>query len=329
MNSRERFRRTMAYGRPDRVPYFEEGIRDDVLEAWRRQGLADDAQLDRLFPTDRHEEIAPELDPTPSPRQWPGTAAELDDLRARLDPDDPGRLPDSWQTDVERWRDRDHVLLLRVHRGFFLTMGVHDWQRFLEVMYLVRDDPGLVRAWLELQSEMATRLATRILDDVDVDAVVFSEPIGGNDRPLLGPDDYAGLVLPTYRPLIEACRARGVETVVFRTYANARVLLPAVLDAGFDCLWACEVEAEAMDYRALRAEHGRRLRLIGGIDLDVLHRDEDAIRGELERVLPPLLEDGGYVPLADGRVRPDVPWSRYRFYRELLAEMAGGVRRET
>jgi len=26
MNSRERFRETMGYGKPDRVPYFEEGI---------------------------------------------------------------------------------------------------------------------------------------------------------------------------------------------------------------------------------------------------------------------------------------------------------------
>ncbi len=44
MNSRERFRETMEYGKPDRVPYFEEGIRDDVLSLWRRQGLAPDGR---------------------------------------------------------------------------------------------------------------------------------------------------------------------------------------------------------------------------------------------------------------------------------------------
>jgi hypothetical protein len=32
MNSRDRFCETMRYGAPDRVPYFEEGIRDDVLK---------------------------------------------------------------------------------------------------------------------------------------------------------------------------------------------------------------------------------------------------------------------------------------------------------
>lgn len=30
MNSRQRFHATMNYDNPDRVPYFEEGIRDDL-----------------------------------------------------------------------------------------------------------------------------------------------------------------------------------------------------------------------------------------------------------------------------------------------------------
>ncbi len=39
MNSRRRFLETMQYGTPDRVPYFEEGIRDEVLKVWHSQGL--------------------------------------------------------------------------------------------------------------------------------------------------------------------------------------------------------------------------------------------------------------------------------------------------
>ena len=31
MSNRERFHETMRYGRPDRLPYFEEGIRDEVV----------------------------------------------------------------------------------------------------------------------------------------------------------------------------------------------------------------------------------------------------------------------------------------------------------
>jgi hypothetical protein len=60
------------------------------------------------------------------------------------------------------------------------------------------------------------------------------------------------------------------------------------------------------------------LRLIGGIDLDALRQDKEAIRRELEAKVPPLVADGGYVPLADGRVRVDVPFENYVYYRELL-----------
>ena len=39
MNNRERFFETLHYGNPDRVPYFEEGIREDVIAAWKEQGM--------------------------------------------------------------------------------------------------------------------------------------------------------------------------------------------------------------------------------------------------------------------------------------------------
>ena len=76
-----------------------------------------------------------------------------------------------------------------------------------------------------------------------------------------------------------------------------------------------------MDYRDLRQKFGRELRLIGGIDLDVLRRDKKAIRREVEEKVPPLVVDGGYVPLADGRVRIDVPFENYVYYRQLLQKV--------
>ncbi|NIR15434.1 MAG: hypothetical protein GWN86_16500, partial [Desulfobacterales bacterium] len=69
---------------------------------------------------------------------------------------------------------------------------------------------------------------------------------------------------------------------------------------------------------------GRDLRLIGGIDLDSLRRDKEAVRREVEEKVPPLVADGGYVPLADGRVRADVPYENYVYYRELLQKVTHG-----
>ncbi|UCG09308.1 MAG: hypothetical protein JSV83_11880 [Desulfobacterales bacterium] len=321
MSSRERFHETMAYGTLDRTPYFEEGIRKEVIKAWRRQGLPRNADLSRMFPSDLRERMEVDLNPRPSLRRWPTTMADLDTFQKHLNPYDKKRLPKKWSKRVSAWSSRDHVLMLYVHRGFFQTMGVRDWRRFKEVIYLLIDHPDLVRRMMTIQGEFSAKLAERVLKEVRIDAAVFSEPIGGNDCPLISPQMYEEFVLKSYEPLLNLLNRYGVETIIFQTFANARILLPSILRWGFNCLWACEVNIAAMDYRSIRHEFGRDLRLIGGIDLDALRRDRDAIRSEIETKVPPLIRDGGYVPLADGRVREDVPFENYVYYRELLQKI--------
>jgi len=321
MNSRERFLETMRFGAPDHVPYFEEGLREEVLEAWREQGLASASDLAKMFVTDEREEIILDVDPHPWPRRWPTTQAELKAFRRRPTSRNPSRLPENWQTSLPTWKQRDHVLMMRVHRGFFLSMGVEDWHRFYEVMALMRDDPAFVHALMQVQGEFVAALTERALQEVEIDAAIFGEPIGGNSGPLISPRMYADLVLPSYQPVLQVLYRHSVDVIILRTYANARVLLPVLFENGFDCLWACETNAEAMDYRSLRREFGSSLRLIGGIDLDVLREGKEAIRREVEEKVPPLLGEGGYVPLADGRVREDVSLENYIYYRRLLQEI--------
>lgn len=321
MTSRERFRQTVRYGTPDRVPYFEEGLRDDVLERWHDQGLPEDTDLATMFHTDRRERIGVNLEPLPSVKKWPTSRRGLKALRRRLNADDPGRLPKDWVAQVAGWRERDHVLELPVHRGFFLSMGVGDWGRFVDVMVLLSDAPTLVREIMGIFGEFSARLADRVLQEVEVDFASFSEPIGGNDGPLLSPGQYEEFVLSSYRPVLDVLARHGVETICFVTYANARPLIPCILKAGVNCLWACEANTEAMDYRELRREFGRDLRLIGGIDLDTLLLGKAAIRREIMLKVPPLLAEGGHIPLADGRVRADVPFENYVYYRRLLEKV--------
>jgi hypothetical protein len=321
MSTRERFRETMGYGKPDRVPYFEEGIRKDVLKAWRTQGLPEDADLSKMFPFDCRERIEVDLEPRPRLISRLDKITDLKKFQRRLNPDDKRRLPGRWARRVRAWQSRDHVLMLYVHRGFFLTMGVYNWQSFADAMMLLMDRPDVVRKRMQIQGEFAAGLTARILKDVQIDAAVFSEPIGGNDRPLISPGMYEDFVLKNYKPIIDVLQQHRVPAICFQTYANARILIPSILKWGFNCLWACEVNVEAMDYLSLRKEFGRDLRLIGGIDLDALRKDKEAIRREIEKKVPPLIEDGGFIPLADGRVRVDVPYENYVYYRQLLEKV--------
>ncbi len=324
MSNRQRFNETMHYGRPDRVPYFEEGIRTEVVEVWRRQGLAADADLATLFPSDPVERIEPDFDPRPMLEQWPISRAELAALERRLDPADAARLPENWAEQVQALKTRDTVRMLEVHQGFFLSAGVERWNRFNFVMHALVKDPSFVHEMMAIWGEFTAALAERILTSVNVDAAIFSEPIGDNHGPLISPKMYEEFVLASYDPLLQVLRRHNVDTIIFITYANARLLIPSILRWGFNCLWACEVFIDAMDYRDLRREFGRDLRLIGGIDLDALRKGRDAIREEIEAKVPPLVADGGYVPLADGRVREDVAFEDYAYYRQVLRTVLEG-----
>ncbi|MBW2030349.1 MAG: hypothetical protein JRH06_14075 [Deltaproteobacteria bacterium] len=321
MNSRERFVETMGYGRPDRVPYFHEGMQEEVINEWIKQGLPSDANLYEMFSFDYREEIEPDLEPHLWFKKWPKSKHELKRLKRAMDPNERGRLPKGWNRLINKWRNRDYALMLRVHRGFFLSMGVDGWRRFKEVSYLAIKDPKFVRETMRIQGEFAASLAERALKDVEPDAAILVEPIAENHGPLISPRMYEDLALKSYEPVLTVLKKCGVNTIIFLTFANIRLLIPSILKWGFNCLWACEVSSKDMDYRDLRREFGRDLRLIGGIDLDVLRLDKEAIKKEIYEKVPPLLEKGGFVPLADGRVRADVPLENYVYYRQLFEEV--------
>ena len=324
MTPRQRFRETMRYGQPDRVPWLEEGLRDDVLRCWREQGLPPDADLAAMFHYDRRERIELNLGAKPGTRS-PFVATDPRELRARLDPNDPARLPADWPQRVQGWRGRSHLLELPLHAGLFRTLGVGDWASLERVLFLLADDPAAARGIMEAHAELAAAMAERVLREVEVDFVSFSEPIGDSHGPLVSPAMYRQVVLDSYRPILDVLRQHNVETIVFMTYANAAVLLPDVIEAGFNCLWAMETETQAMDYQRLRRRFGRALRLIGGIDLDWLLLPKADLERNVRVTVPALLADGGYIPLADGRVRTNVPLASYARYRRLLERVTKGI----
>jgi len=318
MNDRERFFETLHYGNPDRIPYFEEGIRPDVIAAWQKQGLRSKAALWERFPTDRREEIKLDVDPHPWFQVWPTKFEELGELGQRLDPADPSRLPENWKPKL--LQNREGILMVRVHEGLFLSMGVEDAKSFTRLMYQLTDRPDFVREYMRIQGEFAAGLTEKVLQKVKVDALVFSEPIGDNNGALISPRMYEKLVLPSYKPLLDLAHRYQVKTIICRTYANMKLLIPSLLNWGIDVLWACEVEQSVMNYPTLRREFGRDLKLIGGIDLDALRDGKAAIQQAVESVAS-LVEEGGYIPLADGRVRAEVSYENYVYYREQLSKI--------
>lgn len=324
MNSRQRFLESMRFGNPDHPPLFQEGLRDDVLERWLTQGLGSEAQLAQLFDYDQREEISLELFSRLDPVDLVRSPRALDRWQRSLNSAARRSLPRGWQKQLGRWRERQHVLMLQVHSGFFETLEIGDSRTFTRVIYLINDHPDFVRAAMAMHGEITARLLERFLEDVRPDAAVFSEPISDNHGPLISPSMYSELALPAYGPILDVLSRFDIDIVILRTYANTRALLPVILGGRINCLWSVESESQDMDYRSIRQQFGQELRLIGGIDVDVLRRGELAVRQELEAKVKPLLAQGGYIPLADGRVRADMPFANYSYYRQLLERIVKG-----
>jgi hypothetical protein len=314
----------MRYGDIDRAPLFEEGIRTEVLSLWRRQGMPFESSIHDDFIFDKREEAQPNLDPIPPLKIWPNSMEDIKEFRRRLNPNHRMRLPRNWITQVNKWRNRDFVLILRVHYGFFESVGIGGWKRFMEIMDLLVDDTQTLIRMMRIQGQFNASMVDRVLKDVEIDAAIFSEPIAGIHGPLISPKTYRQVALKSYQPLMEVLKRNGVMTIILRSYANIRILLPDIINSGFNCLWACECETEDMDYRKLRRDFGTELRLIGGIDTDALRRGKESIRKEVTEKVPQLLEQGGYAPLVDGRVREGVTYENYLYYRNLLEQVVLG-----
>jgi uroporphyrinogen decarboxylase len=166
----------------------------------------------------------------------------------------------------------------------------------------------------------------RTLRDVDPEFIYLSEPISANHGPLISPAMFEEFMKPVYERIVATARGLGCHNVLVSTYGNARILFPTLMEAGVSMLWVSEApEVPELDYRRIRRDFGPELGLVGGIPLSILRsRAPEVIRSRLEEVVPPLLQSGRYVPLAAGRVREEIPWSAYKCYREVLAELVGG-----
>jgi hypothetical protein len=317
MNSRQRFLAILNGEKPDRPPLFPEGIREEALLAWRAQGLAEGADLEDLFHYDRFEELDPDVYPNPEISDWSDPEKTLASLRQRLDPCDPHRLPDDWSERVKAWRERRHPLFLRIHQGLFLSLGIGDWRSFAPALLRLVDQPEYARQILSIQALFAARLAELILSEVDLDGVIFSEPIAGNHGTLVSPEMYSSVALSSYKPVFDVLLDHKVPAVIWRSYANPARLIPVVVKHPFNVLWLCETPTGALTPGRVRQMAPSTMTLMGGIDSDILYQDKSAIRQAVADVRP-FVQAGRFIPLADGRVREDVPYPNYAFYRQEL-----------
>jgi len=313
----------MRGDRVDRPPFLEEGVRDEVLDLWRKQGLPPGKTHVDVFCLTPHENVGPDLKYVPS---YSHSIFDLSvseyrkafDISAR-------RFPEDWKETVRRLENRDHIVCIWASRGFFQALGVGDWPTLEKALIGTVKEPETIRDRMELYGEFCSRMLEKTMQDVNPEFLYLSEPISDNGGPLISPAMFEEFMIPVYERIVATARGLGCDNILLSTYGDTSLLFPMLIDAGISMLWISEAaEVPELDYCRIRSEFGPDLGLIGGIPLSILRsKSPDEIRNTLEEIVPPLLRSGRYVPLAGGRVREDIPWSVYECYREVLAELIG------
>lgn len=326
MNERERFLRTMRFEEPDRVPFFEQFIRDDVIDRWRKEGLPRRASVAKHFNLDRRKVLPINLARYAMPRFDHEIQSEndLNHLRKYLEEALENAYPPNWNKLVEELKDCDYPVGIGAwESGILQFIGIYGWSSFERACLMLYDNPDLAEEMIELNTQFLMRGVERALEEVKIDFVYFTEPIAGSDGPIISPEMFRKLVIPRYKRVMAPLKEHGIEIIIMRSFGNIEALLPDMVKAGITGLWMTDMVPSNMDYASIREKYGQKLALIGGIDSRVLAKDEEAIEKEIYSKVPPLLASGGYIPTIDNRARSHIPFKNFAFYRKLLEKVCG------
>ncbi len=355
MNARERFIAAMHYRERDRCPICDFSFWSETIEIWKDQGLPAEVTLSNtneyfgMDPLWRNSETNPGLCPgfgwkVLEDRGDHEVIQQNDGVRVlrkkfmgsiphhlghlltdraswekhykpRLDPSHPDRVPKDAEDYKKRHAPEKREAPLSLWCGS-LYGCLRDWMGMENLSYLVYDDPALFE-------EMVTTLADCSIATLEwafstglpFDGANFWEDMCYNSGPLLSPEHFKKYLVPQYKRVTEILYKNGVDVVWLDCDGKIDELAPLWLDAGVNCMFPIEVGTWRADPLKFRKEYGKDMLLIGGVDKHILAQNPEAIAAEVNR-LTPLVEEGGYIPLPDHRVPPDVPLKNYLFYLE-------------
>ena len=237
--------------------------------------------------------------------------ADFEEMKARLNPDDPGRFPADWPRIAAALPERENILLMGgVEISFF------GWPRDLmgveNLLVAYYDQPKLLHAINAYHLEYLKTLYGKLLPAIDFDFVFIWEDMSYKNGPLISPALVREFMLPYYREFIAFVRARSDLKILLDTDGDARQLIPLFLEAGVDGLLPFECAA-GMDICAIGKEYPELI-IAGGLDKREIALGRAAIDRELESKLPTMFARSRYLPGMDHHVPPEVSYADFQYY---------------
>ena len=229
------------------------------------------------------------------------------------------RYPDDLESKAAAAAQPDRPLAFM---GGSLYSWLRGWMGVENISYIMYDDPLLLEEMVSHLTDHFMRLMAPVLKLVEFDFVYFFEDCCGSSGPLFSPSIYKKIFDAHYRRLIRFYKERGVPLALVDSDGWSEALIPCWRDSGFDIFFPIEVGKWGANPAGLRAKYGK-IMMFGAVDKRLINEPEDALRRHLEG-LRPSVEEGGYLPIPDHRIPPDVSYGQMLRYIEIFHEVFNG-----
>ena len=236
----------------------------------------------------------------------------------------PDRLPkDDIKHEIKRLEKND-----RGDRPVGLFIGslygtFRDWAGVTGTSYIYADDEDLYKEILDTIGDLCYRCLEETLALCPPGLFDFAhmwEDICFKTGPLVIPDVFREWVGPHYKRMTDLLRQHGTKLVSLDCDGCIDALLPIWLENGVNAMFPIEVGTWEASIEPWRAQYGKALRGVGGMNKNVFSLDFDAVDAEIER-LKPLVALGGYIPCPDHRIAPDAKWENVVYYVKRMREV--------
>ncbi len=268
------------------------------------------------FPKDkmRWGEVMPfyKKHPVETPKDW------YDFIKPRLDPETPER----W----EKFYRKCEEVAGMVRRGEKLyeatCIGGYMYLRAMlgpeKTCLALYDTPEMVHDMMRTWLHLAKTCLLKVQKKVPFFKFLIGEDISYKNGLLISPAMCEEYLFPYYRALIESLRNGQKEFMHAEVDTDGFVkeVIPLYMKVGFNVMRPFEAAAgnDVVEY----AKQYPGLVMSGGIDKRILASTKEAIKAEVERIIPFMAKRGGYIPTCDHTVPSNVPYENYLYYRQLV-----------
>lgn len=244
-------------------------------------------------------------------------------LKERLDPGNEQRIPTDWHERVRRWKNyRLSDVRLSADLGTYYGL-IRSLMGPENVSLMFYDHPDFIHKINEAVYRICEANLSKVYKEGIVPDMLFGwEDLAYKAGPLLSPTHFREFCLPYYKRMAKIYKQFQPDLItIVDSDGKLDEIIPLWIEGGVKAFCPIKIAA-GNDLILLRKKYGR-IGFMGGIDKHALAKGKKEIYEEVMKKVPQLIAEGGYIPMVDHFVPPEVSVEHYCYYVNLLKSIYG------